>query len=420
MITLARKLQDRGHEVVFISIVDAETMVRVVGLSFVPFCEEQCPLGVSDKMIKILSNLQGAEILNFSAQTYSQILNAAMTDLPRALKKSGAMGVVLDTAQVGLGLVPMHLGMPYVHISNDLHYDLSGITPLSTFCWKHEPTAEAVERNRGALKSLIKVFEPIRAVVQRYADAAGMDLDWSDPWATISKLAWISQTPLEFDFDSAHLPEQFHHTGPFEDGFNSSVLEFPWERLTGESVIYSCMGPIQKDAESIFSVIARAVGDREGLQLVLCIGDALEVAKIESLPRNAIVVKHAPRAELLKRSALYITHARLSPVLESLAHGVPMVAVPVTGGQPGVAARIAHTKTGVFVPVQEITSFSLRTLIDEVLNNSEYRTNAIRMKDTILNTKGLDKAVDLLARAFNLEKAEMHTEDSRRELSLQS
>ena len=309
MITLARKLQERGHNVVVISVADAEMMVRVAGLSFIPFCQEQCPLGTSDKVIDRLRHLRGAEMLDFSVRTYSQTLHAAMTDLPRALKESAAAGVVLDTAQVGLGLVPMHLGMPYVHVSTDLHYDFSGITPLSIFSWGHESTTEAFERNRGALKSLIKVFEPARAVVQRYADAAGMDLDWSDPWVTISKLAWISQTPIEFDFKSTHLPQQFHYTGPFDDAFSSSESEFPWERLTGDPLIYGCMGPIQKDVEHIFNVIAKAVGDREGLQLVLCIGPSLEVEKIESLPTNAIVVRQAPQSALLRRSALCITTA---------------------------------------------------------------------------------------------------------------
>ncbi|WP_158790348.1 nucleotide disphospho-sugar-binding domain-containing protein [Granulicella sp. L60] len=403
MITLARKLQERGQNVAFISVVDAEMMVRAAGLSFIPFCQEQCSLGTSDKVINELRHLEGAEMLNFSVRTYSQTLDAAMTDLPRVLKESAATGVVLDTALIGLGLVPMHLGMPYVHVSTDLHYDFSGITPLSIFSWGHESTIEAVERNRGALKSLAKVFEPAKAVVQRYAEAAGMDLDWSDPWVTISKLAWISQTRLEFDFKSTHLPQQFHYTGPFDDGLSSSETEFPWESLTGDPLIYGCMGSMQKDAEHIFNLIAKAVGDREGLQLVLCIGLTLEVEKIESLPANAIVVRQAPQSALLRRSALCIAHGQLNSVLESLAHGVPVVAIPRMHDQPGVAARIAYTKTGVFIPAQEITSLILRSLIDEVLNNPEYRINAVRMKEAIAEARGLDKAANLLVHAFDLE-----------------
>jgi hypothetical protein len=34
-------------------------------------------------------------------------------------------------------------------------------------------------------------------------------------------------------------PSQFHHTGPFHDGKGRDEIYFPWERLTGEPVIYA-------------------------------------------------------------------------------------------------------------------------------------------------------------------------------------
>jgi zeaxanthin glucosyltransferase len=138
------------------------------------------------------------------------------------------------------------------------------------------------------------------------------------------------------------------------------------------------------------------------MQLVLSIGDGLDSKQISSLPANCIVVKRAPQIELLKRSALCITHAGLNTVLESLTQGVPMVAIPVTNDQPGVAASIAYTKTGAYVPIQEMTASRLSALIDEVLSNPDYRQNANHMKQVIAETNGLEKAVDLLEQAFNL------------------
>jgi UDP:flavonoid glycosyltransferase YjiC (YdhE family) len=45
-------------------------------------------------------------------------------------------------------------------------------------------------------------------------------------------------------------------------------------------------------------------------------------------PSNTIIVSHAPQLELLKRTSVCITHAGLNTVLESLAQGVPQVAIP--------------------------------------------------------------------------------------------
>jgi hypothetical protein len=32
--------------------------------------------------------------------------------------------------------------------------------------------------------------------------SGGLKIDWENPEATISKLAWLTQTPKEFDFES--------------------------------------------------------------------------------------------------------------------------------------------------------------------------------------------------------------------------
>jgi len=162
------------------------------------------------------------------------------------------------------------------------------------------------------------------------------------------------------------------------------------------------MGTLQNGLEGVFSTIAQAVGERAGMQLVLSIGPVLDPQQIKSLPASAIVVNHAPQIELLKRSALCITHAGLNTTLEALTQGVPLVAIPVTNDQPGVAARIAYTKTGAFVPLKELTVSRLTLLIDEVLQNPEYRDNANRLRQVIANTKGVEKAVDLLEEALGL------------------
>src|SRR3981189_1386468 len=48
-----------------------------------------------------------------------------------------------------------------------------------------------------------------------------------------------------------------------------------------------------------------------------------------------------PHPHLFSRAAAVIPHAGLNTVLESLAEGVPLVAVPLGNDQPGVAARVA-------------------------------------------------------------------------------
>src|SRR5260370_17010008 len=90
---------------------------------------------------------------------------------------------------------------------------------------------------------------------------------------------------------------------------------------------------------------------------------------------RSIVVKRAPQLKLLSLAEVCITHAGLNTVLESLAQGVPQLAIPVTFDQPGIAARIAAKKTGVTMPFEKLTSDRLSTLLRHVLSTGHYRPN---------------------------------------------
>jgi zeaxanthin glucosyltransferase len=105
---------------------------------------------------------------------------------------------------------------------------------------------------------------------------------------------------------------------------------------------------------NIFRTIVAALAKRKDLQLVLSIGHQIDPKQIGPTPSNAIIVNRAPQLELLKRTSVCITHAGLNTVLESLAQGVPQVAIPVAYDQPGVAARIFHKQTGVVTSLDSI------------------------------------------------------------------
>jgi hypothetical protein len=67
-------------------------------------------------------------------------------------------------------------------------------------------------------------------IARGYAERVGLDFDYNDPLAAISRLAWLAQIPKEFDFPSSHWPPQLHHSGPFHDGSGRKDPNFPWNR----------------------------------------------------------------------------------------------------------------------------------------------------------------------------------------------
>jgi zeaxanthin glucosyltransferase len=115
---------------------------------------------------------------------------------------------------------------------------------------------------------------------------------------------------------------------------------------------------------------------------------------------NPIVVRYAPQLDLIRQSALVINHGGLNTVLEALAHGVPMVAIPVTNDQPGVAARIKWTGSGETIPLQRLTVSKLRRAVHDVLQNPSYRIAARYLRDCIARRNGLEHASDIVERAL--------------------
>jgi zeaxanthin glucosyltransferase len=107
---------------------------------------------------------------------------------------------------------------------------------------------------------------------------------------------------------------------------------------------------------------------------------------------------------VLKQTSVCITHAGLNTVLESLAQGVPQVAIPVTYDQPGVAARIAYRQTGVVTSLAELTADRLAFLLSEVVTDPTYRENARKLQDIISKTNGLSMAADIVERSSGVAK----------------
>ncbi len=310
---------------------------------------------------------------------------------------------MLDATTRGLNLVAMHLNLPFIQVFNALHFDYSGHAPLCVYDWPHQPGPEGYARNVEGTKAFLKMFAPIVALEHDYVARVGLPVDVENPMAYRSKVAQLTQTPKEFDFPGDHWPAHFHYTGPWHDASLRPPVDFPWEKLTGEPLIYASMGTLQNGAERIFEAIV-AAAQAPGRQLVLSIGKNLDTEKIGTLSANTIVVPSAPQLELLKRASLCITHAGLNTALESLTAGVPMVAIPVTNDQPGVGARIAHTETGVVVPLKTLASElgvqKLRAAIETVLHDATYRESARRIQQAIARTNGLRMAADLIDRVL--------------------
>jgi zeaxanthin glucosyltransferase len=413
MTSLARKLQARGNEVVFLGVPDVEPYTRAAGLDFVPFCEQEFPAGSIAKAWSQVSKLHGMKVVEFTLRELSpNLLKAALEHLPKTLAETGIDALVIDKIFFYVELVAMHFGIPYVHVWDVLNLDFSGYSPAFFFSWPFETTPEARARYAELAQMVGESIAPIVEVAQPYAQEMGIEIDWTNPNATLSPLAVLSQIPGEFDFPGIPWPAQFRYTGPFHDGRGREPVPFPWERLREKPLIYASLGTLVNGLEQIYRTILDAVGPLSRYQLVLSVGNNVSLDALGPIPSNAIVVRTAPQMELLKHAALCITHAGLNTTLEALAQGVPMVAIPIGYDQPGVAARIAYHGAGEFIEVDDLTPDRLSALIQRVQTSRSYREKARYFQKVIAKAQGLDVAADVIERAFGITQEDSGGEET--------
>ncbi len=401
MTALARKLRSRGNEVVFFGVPDVEPFARAAGLDFVPYGEAEYPVGSIDKVYSSVATMRGFEVVRHSCMDLNpDLTRVAFEYLAEKLTTTGVEALVIDTVHFFIELVPLSMSIPYMHIWNVLHLDFSGATPPSLFNGSLDTSPEGLNRNAVNLHKLGEILGPMADIARSYAEKVGLKINWNDPAATLSKLAVITQTPKEFDFPGIPWPAQFHYAGPFHDDRGRRRVLFPWEQLADKPLIYASLGTLVNGLDDVYKLILKAVEPLEDVQVVLSVGKNICPGNLGPIPSNTIVVRSAPQIELLQRAALCITHAGLNTALESLAQGVPMLAIPIGYDQPGVAARIAHHGVGEFVEVEDLTVEGLSQLIQGVLTDPHYRIRAQHFASVIGETRGLDLAADVIERAF--------------------
>jgi UDP:flavonoid glycosyltransferase YjiC (YdhE family) len=86
------------------------------------------------------------------------------------------------------------------------------------------------------------------------------------------------------------------------------------------------------------------------------------------VPHNVSVVDWMDPFDVLARTQLVVTHAGMGTTLAALAHGVPMLALPMGRDQDGNAERIAQLGAGLALPptseVPDIRAATQRILDD--------------------------------------------------------
>nr|AEQ20577.1 glycosyl transferase [uncultured bacterium CSLF42] len=390
---LGRELQSRGHRVSVFHIPDLQEAVGSEGLSFVEIGRKDHPVGSLPRSWSEIGRLKGWPALQFTLREIVSVTRTFCEEGPAAIRDAGVGCLLVDQTEPAGAAMADYLGIPFVSICNALIMNRGSEIPPPFAGWSYRTDWFGKLRNRGGYWLWDWVTRPVLFEARRYQEKWGQR-PFRSAEDTFSPLAQISQQPEAFDYPRRKLPSRFHYVGPLRRP-KAGPDPFPWDRLDGRPIIYASLGTLQGAKIDLFQVIAEACQDLP-VQLVMSHGRSLSEDQVRALPGNPLVVPYAPQWQLLGRTRLTVTHAGLNTVLDSLAHGVPLVAIPITYEQPAIAARIRWARVGQIVPLSKIRASVLRQSISQVLQEPKYQETAKHMAEAIRQSGGVVRAADII------------------------
>ncbi len=144
----------------------------------------------------------------------------------------------------------------------------------------------------------------------------------------------------------------------------------------------------------------RVLAGLRGMQinLVATVGHELDPAEFGPQPANVHITQYIPQAAILPHCDLVVSHGGSGSVPGALAHGRPMVLLPIGADQPLNAARCADLGVARVLDALEATPDSVRTAVAMLLDAPTYRQADARMQAVIAGMPEPAHAVKLLER----------------------
>jgi UDP:flavonoid glycosyltransferase YjiC (YdhE family) len=148
----------------------------------------------------------------------------------------------------------------------------------------------------------------------------------------------------------------------------------------GGPVVVANLGTTPMDEGPVLTRLVEALGEL-GEPALVTVGSHLDPAAFPA-PAGVTVSGYVPHASVLPGARLFVGHGGLSGIGAALAHGVPMVCVPLGRDQPDNAARVAAVGAGLLRP-GSAPAAELHAAMATVLRDPSFAAAAGRLRDAI-------------------------------------
>ncbi len=382
---LGLALVDHGHRVTMVHVAEAARLVTAPGIGFAAL-----PGGGAGGLADYLERL--ADPTGLTGLTRMIRATAAMTGrlldgAPALLQAIGTDAVIADAAEPAGALIARRIGVPHVASITGLPLLGEPNVPPPFLGWRYRADGLGRFRNWGGYTVANVLLRPITQVVHERRQA------WRLEGEGAPRLS-IAQCPRGLDYPRRAMPGLIYGAP-----WRSAEVEAIALPNDGRPLVFCSLGTLQGGRRGLFATMAQACATI-GARAVIGHGGGLSAAEVAALPGDPLVRAFWPQGAVLRRCCAALLHGGFNTVLDALAAGVPIVALPIAFEQPGTAARLSRIGAGRVLSPQGLTADRLSVALADVIRNPGYRQAAARLAAEIAEGGGAARAATLVSAAL--------------------
>lgn len=363
---IVRELVSLGHEVLYYSYNMLKEKIENTGAKFVS-CDDY-------DMEQKLSPEDGARLgkdLAFSTKILVDTTLALDDMVCSQIKELQPDCIVADSMAIWGKCVALKFGIPF-------------ISSTTTFAF-NQHSAKIMKQSIGQIFGMIFSMGKIQKDIIRLQNKGYPINNVLDIIKNDDNTDTIVYTSPEFQPCSETFSDKYTFIGSSIRPITDEIVK------THKKLIYISMGTVINNNAGFYHNCIKAFADTD-FQVIMSVGNLTDMTKFKNLPENISVYQNVDQIAVLSKADVFISHCGMNSVNESLYYGVPLVMFPQTPEQGGVANRVSQLKAGIML--KKNTVKNIQNAVKSLIDDGEYRKNAISISDGFKKCSGVKGAVE--------------------------
>jgi UDP:flavonoid glycosyltransferase YjiC (YdhE family) len=198
-------------------------------------------------------------------------------------------------------------------------------------------------------------------------------------------------TSPHFDYPTQRMPPNVRLVGTPLDEVAPPPWDPPWSTAERQPCVLVSLSTLNQGQAPLMERILTALAGLS-VHAIVTLGPALAASQFTP-PPNVILETFIPHTAVLPHIDAMVTQCGLGTMMKALAHGVPLVCIPLVGDQPDNAARVVAQGAGRRVPA-DAPPARIREAIEQVVTDPSFRQAAHQLATKMAGEDPVQAAVD--------------------------